>query len=489
MSVDLTIAIAGLLLLGGAFSNKISSRFNLPALLLFLGAGVLADMILPVDMLSHADMVNTFGIVAMSYILYSGGMETDLAAVKRVMRPGLLLAGPGVMLTALLLGSCAYLVFGSSKPFLWCLLLGALISSTDAAAVFAILRGRGVGLKRDLQPLLELESGSNDPMAVSLTVVLVTAIAGGSSGGVWELPLAIYRLGGGIFFGWLLGRFGKYLFKVKLEYEGLYFVVSVALVLVCYGLSQALMANGFMACYVCGVIMGNTRYYYKNGLCKFHNGFAWLMQVGLFIVLGFMVKPVELFTDAEVWTRGVVLGLLLMFLVRPLSVFCCLTGSGYSFKEKIFISWVGIRGAAPIVLATFPLAFGVEDADLLFKLIFFMVLLSVLLQGWLLMPVARLLELATDGAEKDEPPPLALEITSGTSHQDMREFKVRKKSVLAGKSLAQIALPQGVLVTMIRRKGEFIAPRGDTVIAVGDGLLMMAERKMLAEVEGKYFAG
>ena len=188
----------------------------------------------------------------------------------------------------------------------------------------------------------------------------------------------------GILFGWG----GKHLFRVRLDFEGLYFVLSVALVLLCYGAAQLVQTNGFMACYVCGVYMSGAVYNYKRGLVKFHNAVAWLMQVGLFILLGFLASPEHL-VERGVWVPGVVLALLLMFVARPVSIFICLSASRHNWREKLLISWVGIRGAAPIVLATFPLAMGVDHAEMIFRLVFFMVILSVLIQGWTLMPVAR----------------------------------------------------------------------------------------------------
>ena len=487
MFFDSSLTVVGLLLLAGALSCKISSRFNLPTLLLFLAAGAVAEWLLPISGEKYVGSINSFGIIAMAYILYSGGLETDIRAVKSVAKRGIMLAGPGVALTALILGGGCYLFFGENYSFLWCLLLGALISSTDAAAVFAILRGKTVGLKGDLQPLLELESGSNDPMAAFLTVLLCT-LCTGESHVAWyiEVPLIFYRLGGGVLLGIFFGWAGKYLFRIRLDFEGLYFVISVAIVLLCYGISQLLQTNGFMACYVCGVCMNGASYNYKHGLAKFHNAIAWLMQIGLFILLGFLAQPETLF-ESNIWLPGVMLGLVLMFIARPVAVFVLLAASRHSFKEKLFISWVGIRGAAPIVLATFPLAMGVDDAQIMFRLVFFMVILSVVIQGWTLMPVARLLKMDRSVSGKRERAPLELEIMHGNCDQEMREFEVAGSSELSGKTLAEIAFPAGVLVTMIRRQDRFIPAHGNTTIHAGDGLLIMAEGKLLKSLEIKYF--
>ena len=241
-----------------------------------------------------------------------------------------------------------------------------------------------------------------------------------------------------------------------------------------------------MACYVYGVILNAGRYNYQKALTKFHNGIAWLMQVGLFTVLGFLADPQELLS-MSVWLPGISLGFLLMFAARPLAVFICLSGSEYSLKEKIMISWVGIRGAAPIVLATFPLAAGVDNAPLMFRLIFFMVIISILLQGWLMMPVARLLNLAKSAKNNDAPAPLELEVTHHSADHEMREFHVGDNHPFVGKTLAEISFPRGVLVTMIRRDNSFIPPRGDTEIKAGDGMLIMAEISQLRGIQLQYF--
>ena len=487
MLFDTALTIVGVLLLVGALSCKISSRFNLPTLLLFLAAGAVAEYFMPIEGAGFVKQINHFGIISMAYILYSGGLETDVAALRGVSVRGGVLAVPGVALTAFMTGFGAYIIFCGRYPLIWCLLLGALISSTDAAAVFSILRGRSVGLKGDLQPLLEFESGSNDPMAAFLTVVMCTLCAGGESGSfLLEIPLVFYRLGGGVLMGILCGWAGKYLFRIRLDFEGLYFVLSVALVLLCYGAAQLVQTNGFMACYVCGVYMSGAVYNYKRGLVKFHNAVAWLMQVGLFILLGFLASPEHLLKPG-VWMPGVALALLLMFAARPLAVFICLAASRHNWREKLLISWVGIRGAAPIVLTTFPLAMGVEHAEMMFRLVFFMVILSVLIQGWTLMPVARMLKMAKNVSSRGARAPLELEIMDDHCDQEMKEFEVVPGSELIGKTLAQISFPAGVLVTMIRRDGKFAPAHGNSKIAAGDGLLIMAEQQLLTAVEKRFF--
>ncbi|MBR7130854.1 MAG: cation:proton antiporter, partial [Lentisphaeria bacterium] len=304
-AIDSIIAIAGILLLAGVFSNKLSSRFNLPTLLLFLAAGICAEALLPFNGENYSGQINFFGIIAMSFILFSGGSDTPVSSIRPVAVRGLLLAVAGVLITAFITGCGAYFLLERKYSLSWCLLLGSLISSTDAAAVFSILRGKGVSLKRDLKPLLELESGSNDPTAAFLTVMMIGVVMNSGESNVFiEFPMMIYKLGGGILAGIAFGWLGRKLFQIKLEYEGLYFVVSVALILLCYSITQLLYANGFMACYVCGIALNAGRYNYQKAVTKFHNGIAWLMQVGLFTVLGFLADPGELLAPS-VWLTGI----------------------------------------------------------------------------------------------------------------------------------------------------------------------------------------
>ena len=352
MAIHQLLAMVAILLLLGVFSSKLSSRFNVPILLMFLSVGMLTgsdglDWV-SINSTTHAAPINFLGTVAMCFILYSGGLDTNYRSIKGVLGYGALLASAGVLITALLVGLGAWLLFGYDLK--WCLLLGSIISSTDAAAVFAILRSKSVSLKGDLQPLLELESGSNDPMAAFLTIFMI-GIVQGSDTTLWSfVPVFLAKMSIGIAGGYLIGRAGCWLFnKLKLEYEGLYFVTGVAIII-------------FMAVYVCGLTMGNRRYNFKKGLFRFSDGLAWLMQVTLFTTLGMLVNPHELFA-ANVWSLGLLLALVLMFIARPASIFLCLIGSRFTLRERTLVSWVGLRGAAPIVLATFP-----------FNMVFFIVL-------------------------------------------------------------------------------------------------------------------
>lgn len=485
------VAFVGLLLLAGVLANKLSSRFNMPILLLFLAVGMTVGAhglgYVDLDPERHAMPINALGTVAMCFILFSGGLGTRIREIRPVLKEGVILATAGVFLTAVFLGFCGYLIclcFRYEVPLMWWMLMAALISSTDAAAMFAILRGNGVNLSGNLQPLLELESGSNDPMAALLTLAMLQMITAAGKFDLMQFPMLCYKIVGGAAVGLLFGFGGRWLFRNRFEYEGLYYVLGVSLVLICFGMAELARTNGFLAVYVCGVAMGNMRYNFRAGLEKFNQGIAWLMQVILFTSLGVLVNPMDLL-EMRVLIPGIMLSLCMMFIARPGAVFLSLCRSDFSFREKLLVSWAGLRGAAPIVLATFPLVAGIENSKLMFNMIFFMVIGSVLAQGVTLMPLARRLGLARAFAPKSRVP-VEMETVEGANY-DLHEFEVAEASPLAGLTLAEAKLPPGALVTMIRRKGGFVPATGNTRIEVGDDLVVMGAPEKLRALSHLYF--
>ncbi len=507
MEVDLSsyqFTMIAVLLLFGVFSSRISSRLNMPVLLLFLGMGMLLGSHRDVHFDIGADPAvqfsNIIGTVAMAFILYSGGLETDARNIRRVFVPGILLSTLGVFITAAVLAVAVHFLLGWSPG--WCFMLGAVVSSTDAAAVFAILRSKGVGLKGKLSPLLEFESGSNDPMAALLTLFMVSFLSTPGEVSLWSFAVIFpIRMSVGIACGIGVGKLGCWLFnRIKLDYEGLYFVLGIAIVLLSYGVTECFYGNGFMAAYCAGLTMGNVRYNYKKGQIRFNNGLAWLMQVTMFTVLGMLVTVSDLVSIPEsgvhtaVWARGLLLAIFLMFIARPVSVFICLSFSRFNWRERLLISWVGLRGAAPIVLATFPLAAHLqgsaaesENAGMLFNLVFCMVVMSVLIQGRTLMPLARLLKLDLPLTDKMRIP-LELEET-GVINSVMHEFEVTSESPCINMTLAEMKLPAGALVMLIRRGGAFIMAQGKTRVKLNDGLLIMGDSELMHELAKDYFPG
>jgi cell volume regulation protein A len=363
------------------------------------------------------------------------------------------------------------------------------VSSTDAAAVFGILRGKGVSLKGNIAPLLELESGSNDPFAAFMTLFMISVIQKAEVSAYWLfLPKLIWEIGIGILWGFSLGKLCCLLFnKLKLDYEGLYFVINIAIVLLSYGGAMCLFGNGFMACYITGLTMSSLRFNYKRGVSRFSDGVAWLCQVMLFMVLGLLMNIDELLF---IWWKGLLVAIALMFIARPLAVLISTIKSKFNIKEKIFVSWVGLRGAAPIVLATFPLYYFSEDeifseyARELFTIIFFVVLTSVVFQGKTLMFVAKKLNLDSP-FKKQTRNPLELEITDSFKSV-MKEFNVTADSQLIGKSLAEIKFPNGVMVVLIRRNNTFVLARGESVVELHDGLLLLGDGGLVEELAMNY---
>lgn len=481
------LTIISLFLLLGVFSSKISSRFQFPALLMFL----LVGLIVPSqdnEIIHNYDFINFISAVCMGFILFSGGLDSNLQQMRRCAIPGIILASFGVILTTVFLGLLTKLIL-PNFPLEWCFLLASVVSSTDAAAVFGILRGKGVSLKGNLAPLLELESGSNDPFAAFMTLFMISVIQKADASAYWLfLPKLIWQIGIGIAWGVALGKFSCWLFnKLKLEYEGLYFVINIAIVLLSYGGATSLGGNGFMASYITGLTMSNLRFNYKRGVCRFSDGTAWLCQVMLFMVLGLLMDIEELM---GIWIKGLLIAIALMFIARPFAVLLSTIKSKLKFNEKIFVSWVGLRGAAPIVLATFPLYYFEKNAlyssyaKELFTIIFFVVLTSVIFQGKTLMFVAKKLRLDSP-FKKQERNPLELEITD-SFNSVMKEFTVTTDSALINKSLAEIKFPTGVMVVLIRRNNTFVLARGESIVQEGDGLLLLGDGTLVEELVATY---
>ena len=402
LSLEYISIAAGILLLASVMASKLSSKLGVPALLLFLLIGMLAGSEgiggIYFDNYSLAKMV---GDVALIFILFFGGLDTQWQKIRPVLGQGLILSTVGVALTMLILGSFAWFILGSASSFAlgvhgidWVegLLLGAIVSSTDAAAVFSILKSSNLGLKDNLQPLLELESGSNDPMAVLLTTTLVRILVT-ADGSLVELTITlVVQLCVGTLVGYLSGRLmGWTTNRLELDTKALYPIITLARVLLIYGIATVLKGNGFLAVYVAGVVLGNLQFPYKETIVDFHEGISWLMQITMFLVLGLLVFPSQLLAIAPV---AIAISLFLMFVSRPLSVLVSLALTKYNWRAKLFISWVGLRGAVPIILAIAPITASIADADIIFNVVFFIVLISVSIQGLTLAPTARWLKLA-----------------------------------------------------------------------------------------------
>lgn len=376
--IELAFIIVALLILLSVTASKISDRFGIPSLLLFMLVGMLAGSEgIGGIYFDDPNVAQAVGVVALVIILFSGGLDTQWQKVKTVVFESAVMATVGVFLTALLLGFIVKYVLGLS--FIEGFLIGSITSSTDAAAVFAILRSKGVKLKNHISALLELESGSNDPMAVFLTMGLITLIQNPDSSYINLLLYFFQQMGIGLLCGLCTGWLISFLVKrIHLETEGLYSVFLLAMVLLTYGITNLLFGSGFLAVYVAGIILSNTNYLMKEKISHFFDGLAWLMQVIMFLTLGLFVFPSRLISIA---IPSIIISLALMILARPISVGLCTMPFRLKKKEKIFVAWVGLRGAVPIILAIYPKIAGLPQGEMIFNLIFFVVLSSILIQG------------------------------------------------------------------------------------------------------------
>ncbi|MBM3129203.1 MAG: potassium/proton antiporter [Chloroflexi bacterium] len=470
-----------LLLLLGVLTSKISERFGVPALLLFLILGMLAGSDGPGGIyFDDAALAQFVGVTALALILFSGGLDTDWKSIRPVLKYGLILSTLGVLVTSLIVGIFAQVVLRFS--LLEGLLLGAIVSSTDAAAVFSVLRSKGINLKGQLKPLLELESGSNDPMAVLLTISLVQLLTQPVTSPTSLILFFILQMSLGLLAGYVIGKGIVFLANhLRLGYEGLYPVLTLSSILFAYGLTNLMGGNGFLAVYLAGVVAGNHDFIHRRSLLRFHDGLAWLMQIAMFLTLGLLVFPSRLL---PVMGASLLIALCLMFIARPVSVFTSLLPvRALSVKEKTLVSWVGLRGAVPIVLATFPLLAKIPQADLIFNVVFFIVLTSVLLQGTTIPLVARWLRVDTTEPRKL---PFPIEYTPvGSLKCKLEELIIPESSNVSGKAIVELGLPAEFLVVLINRNGEYLIPTGGTTLWPGDVLLTLAEPEVIQQVKSR----
>jgi len=479
ISIEHVLFVGALLLFISVMASKASDRFGVPALLLFLGIGMLAGSE-GIGKIYFNDpwLAKSLGVLALIFILYSGGLDTSWKDIRHVLAPGVALATVGVLLTAVFVGIFAVYMLKFSP--LEGALLGAIVSSTDAAAIFSVLKSKRVSLRGKLRPLLELESGSNDPMAVFLTLGLIQLLSNPTLPVLHLIPTFILEFAVGLVMGYLCGK-GIVIItnRIKLAYEGLYPVLMIAMVILVYAVTAFFKGNGFLSVYIASVIVGNSNFIHKKTLMKFHEGLAWLMQIAMFLALGLLVFPSKIVPVVGI---GLLIALFLMFIARPVSVFLCLAFSKLTVREKTMVSWVGLRGAVPIILATFPLSAGLPKADLIFNIVFFISLTSVLFQGTSVPFVSRLLKV--DAPVKDKPLyPLEFEYT-GKINATLEDIIVPYHSEAVGKSIVKLGVPTGALIVLVSRDDQFFIPNGATIIKEGDVLLVLANKQDLQRLYG-----
>ena len=478
ISIEYILLITCSLILLSVAIAKFSDNLGVPTLLIFLGIGMLAGSDGPGGIyFDDARLAQSIGIIALTFILFAGGLETKWNSVRPIIREASILATVGVLLTAFVIAVISMVLLNLS--FLQGILLGAIVSSTDAAAVFSVLRSKNVSLKGNLKPLLELESGSNDPMAVFLTIGTLQLIANSETTVPSIAVMFVYQMtiGGALGLG-----FGKtmtiILNRLKLPYEGIYPVFALAFAGFVYSATTLLEGSGFLAVYIAGIVIGNSDFVQKKSLIRFFDGLSWLSQIAMFLTLGLLVFPHKI---VPVIGSGLIISFCLIFIARPLGVFISLLFSKFSLKERMFISWVGLRGAVPIILATFPLLAGIPGADIIFNIVFFIVLTSVLIQGWSIPSVARWLNLAAPETKRFRSP---MEFSGGeNSDTQLIDFIVPFNAEMIGKSVVELGLPGDSLIVVISRNDEYIVPSGGTYIEANDTLLILVNKQNLPAIK------
>lgn len=471
------ITLIGLLFVASIIAGGLSPRFGVPTLLIFVGLGMLAgeDGLggIQYDDIQSAHLAGT---LALAVILFDGGLRTDIASFRSGLRPAILLATLGVLLTAAITGAAAIWLLGLSP--IEAMLLGAIVSSTDAAAVFSLLKQANLSLHPGVGKALEIESGTNDPMAVFLTILLIEAILKGGFSSSQVLLTFFSQMGlgllGGIGGGYLLARLIN---RIELG-PSLYPLLALFGALLIFGIVSELNGSGFLAVYIVGLTIGNTRLRSANSILNFSDGIAWLAQIGMFLILGLLVTPTELIRYA---LPASIIATALILVARPAAVVACLTPLGFGWREQTYISWVGLRGAVPIVLAMFPLLAGIESARPIFNVAFFVVLISLIVQGMTIAPAARWLRL---DVRREAPQRHRVELdVPGQTNYEVVGYPVQKDSGVAGQTLVNLPLPGSVRVAGIMRRGALAPISNRLKLRPGDHVYLLTPMKYVERLD------
>lgn len=470
LTTENILLIGSILLFISLIAGKTSSKFGVPILILFLGVGMLAgsDGIGGIYF-DNPKTAKFIGIVALNFILFSGGLETGWKTVKPVLWQSITLSTLGVMLTAVSVGVFVWAVTDFS--IYEGLLLGSIVSSTDSAAVFSILRSKNIALKGNLRPTLEMESGSNDPMAYILTIAFTGLVINQNESLLSIIPLFLRQLLLGGLMGFVTGKAGTFIInKIRLDYDELYIVLVMAIMFFSFSATDFIGGNGFLAIYICAVYLGNQELIHKKKILKSFNSSAWLMQIILFLTLGLLVFPSKVVPYIGI---GLIISMFLIFVARPLSVFISLLPFKIQSKSRLFISWVGLRGAVPIVFAIYPLIAGVAKADMIFNIVFFISVTSVLIQGTSLPLVARWLHI-TLPAELKPKTQTDVVLSDGIKSQ-LTDIVIPEGCPVIGKQIVQLKFPKNATISFIQRDNSYISATGATTLLGNDKLYILAE--------------
>ena len=471
------LLLCSVLIFAAVLVTKVGSRYGVPSLLLFLLLGMVAGKdVLGVEF-DDFELAENIGHFAMTIILFTAGMETSYKETRPVLRQGALLSTAGVLLTVLFSGLFIWLALGQtvSPSILGCFLLATVMGSTDSASVFSVLRSKKLHLRENLGPMLELESGSNDPMAYIMTIVLtqlMTDFQGSMGAGKLVMTgfgLVFLQVIVGVAVGIGVGYAGRWILgRLQLASSPLYSILILSLGYFANGVAGLLMGNGLLALYITAITIGNrTDIPHRKEILSFFNGMTWLMQLVMFLMLGLLARPSKML---PMILPALLIGLFMMFVARPASVFLCLLPDrDLSFRAKVFTSWVGLKGAGPILFALCPVVAGLEGADDMFNIVFLITLFSLLLQGMTLSPVARMLRLSFEEDPKVET--FGMEIPEEMGM--LRDHTVTEEDLQGGATLRDLGLPHGIRVMMVRRGDSYLVPHGSMPLEVGDRLVII----------------
>ncbi|UMB59438.1 potassium/proton antiporter [Lutibacter sp. A80] len=476
LTIENILLVGSLLLLVSIFAGKTSYKFGVPTLLLFLAIGMLAgsDGIAGIHF-NDPKLAQFIGIVSLNFILFSGGLDTNWTAVKPILWEGIALSTLGVLLTAVSLGTFVWFI--TDFTIYESLLLGSIVSSTDAAAVFSILRSKSLALKTNLRPTLELESGSNDPMAYVLTIAFLTLVVNQDQSFLSIIPMFLQQMVLGGILGIAFGVLSKYTInKIKLDFEGLYPVLVITLMFITFSATDFVGGNGFLSIYICAVYLGNQDLIHKKTILKMFDGLAWLMQIVLFLTLGLLVFPSEIIPYMGI---GLLISVFLIVIARPIGVFLSLIFFKMKLRRRFYISWVGLRGAVPIVFATYPLLAGIDKANMIFNIVFFISVTSILIQGTTLSVIAKWLHVGLpEKAKKLNATDLLLE---ENPKAEMKELLITSDCYAVDKKIVELGFPKNAIIAMIKRDDSYIIPNGLTIIEEQDTLIVLADRPQIFE--------
>ncbi|HPG58003.1 MAG TPA: potassium/proton antiporter [Candidatus Wallbacteria bacterium] len=461
--------VISLLLIIGAFSSRLTIRYNVPVLMILIGVGMLVGSdclnLIYFDNMALTQNIANFGLI---FIIFESGFYTKKSSLKESFGPSMTLATLGIIVTAVLLGLFVHWIL--KFDLLYSLMVGAIISSTDAAAVIMIIRQNPI--QKAVSTILEVESAANDPMAILLTVLMIQILTGGSGNFLFFTSQLVWQLLGGIFIGYASSRLARRLLNgLKSDNKGHYYVLFLGVLLFSYSASSIIKTNGIIAMFFFGYWFGNIDFIFKMGISHFVDGLSSFFNMAIFLLLGLLVFPKSMML---LWKEGIIIAALLIFVVRPLTVFACTFPFKLSVKEKIFISWGGIKGVVPVVLATYPALHGLDPEHKVFNIVFFAVLLSCLLQGTTINRLARKLGLIIPQQKKS---PFYIQLlTLDKTDLEMIEVHISGESKIAGRQIKDLKFPAHTLITAIIRGKEMISPNGGTVIDKEDVLFILTRK-------------